>query len=221
MSMIQGLNGLRSAVLTLGVLACATAGADAAAILKYQTATAIDLSGGGITGPNLISFTPASAAGVDLSTGSVNAGLGTFVVAPPAGNTPTSYDNVPFEITFLPQELNGEALSGLSVVIRGVLNGVVDSPYGSTVTATFDPTPATLELDNGQTITFSFPEDASKLLVPAQSNGGLTTAQALLTSTQVPPVPEPSTVALFVTTIGGLALRRRLASRRAKAKASV
>ncbi len=221
MSMIQGLNGLRSAVLTLGVLACATAGADAAAILKYQTATAIDLSGGGITGPNLISFTPASAAGVDLSTGSVNAGLGTFVVAPPAGNTPTSYDNVPFEITFLPQELNGEALSGLSVVIRGVLNGVVDSPYGSTVTATFDPTPATLELDNGQTITFSFPEDTSKLLVPAQSNGGLTTAQALLTSTQVPPVPEPSTVALFVTTIGGLALRRRLASRRAKAKASV
>lgn len=220
MSMIQGLNGLRSAVLTLGVLACATAGADAAAILKYQTATAIDLSGGGISGPNLISFTPASAAGVDLSSGSVNAGLGTFVVAPPAGNTPTSYKDVPFEITFLPQELNGEALSGLSVVIRGVLNGVIDSPYGSTVTATFDPTPATLELDNGQTITFSFPEDASKLLVPAQSNGGLTTAQALLTSTQVPPVPEPSTIALFVTTIGGLALRRRLASRRAKAKAS-
>jgi len=219
MSMIQGLNGLRSAVLTLGVLACASTAADAAAILKYQTATAIDLSGGGISGPNLISFTPATAAGVDLSTGAVNAGLGTFVVAPPAGNTPTKYENVPFEITFLPQELNGEALSGLSVVIRGVLNGVVSSPYASTVTATFDNEPVTLELENGQKLTFSFPEDHSKLLVPAQSNGGLTTAQALLSSTQVPPVPEPSTVALFVTTIGGLALRRRLASRRAKAKA--
>lgn len=220
MSMIQGLNGLRSAVLTLGVLACASTAVDAAAILKYQTATAIDLSGGGITGPNVISFTPAAASsGVDLSTGSVNTGLGTFVVAPPAGNTPTRYENVPFEITFLPQELNGESLSGLSVVIRGVLNGLVNSPYDSTVTATFDKDPQTLELSNGQTLTFSFPEDASKLLVPAQSNGGLTTAQALLSSTQVPPVPEPSTVALFVTTIGGLALRRRLASRRAKASA--
>lgn len=218
MSMIQGLNGLRSAVLALGVLACASTAADAAAILKYQTATAIDLSGGAITGPNLISFTPATAAGVDLSTGAVNAGLGTFVVAPPAGNTPTRYENVPFEITFLPQELNGESLSNLSLVIRGVFNGVIDSPYNSTVTATFENPNETLELSNGQKITFSFP-DSPDLLVPAQSNGGLTTAQALLTSTQVPPVPEPSTIALFVTTIGGLALRRRLASRRA-AKAS-
>jgi len=216
MSMIQGLNGLRSAVLTLGVLACASTAADAAAILKYQTATAIDLSGGGISGPNLISFTPASAAGVDLGNGAVNAGLGTFVVAPPAGNVPTRYENVPFEITFLPQELDGEALSGLSLVIRGVLNGVIDSAYRSTVMATFEPPSESLDLGDGRMVSFAFPE-TSKLLVPAQSNGGLTTAEVLV---QVPPVPEPSTVALFVTTIGGLALRRRLASRRAKAKAS-
>lgn len=218
MSMIQGLNGLRSAVLTLGVLAIATAGADAAAILKYQTATAIGLDKG-ITGPNLISFTPATDAGVDLSNGEVNAGLGTFVVAPPATGSTTTYKNVPFEITFLPKELNGESLSNLSLVIKGVLNGVVDSPYGSTVTATFDRDVPSLELDNGQTLSFSFPEDTSKLLVPSQSNGGLTTIQARIDSTQIPPVPEPSTIALFVTTLGGLALRRRLAARRAEAKA--
>ena len=211
MSMIQGLNGLRSAVLTLGVLACATATADAAAILKYQTATAIDLGGGGITGPNLISFTPASASGLDLSSGSVNAGLGTFVVAPPAAGSFTKYENVKFAITVLPQELNGEPVSNISTVITGVLNGVIDNPYRSTVTATFDQPVEDLNLGS-QTLTFSFP-DGAKLLVPAQSNSGLTTVEALV---MVPPVPEPSTIALVLTTLGGLGLRHRVARRRAK-----
>ena len=57
MSMTKGLNGLRSAVIALGLAACTATGADAAAILKYQTATAVDLSTG-ISGPNVISFTP-------------------------------------------------------------------------------------------------------------------------------------------------------------------
>ncbi len=216
MSMTKGLNGLRSAVVVLGLAACTATGADAAAILKYQTATAVDLSTG-ISGPNVISFTPASQAGVDLGSGSVNTGLGTFVVAPPAAGSSTTYTNTPFSITFLPQDLNGTPLTSQSAVFTGVLNGVVDSPYHSTVTATFNTPSQTLDLGD-QKLTFSFPDNA-KLLVPSQSNGGVTTAEALLTSSQAPAVPEPSTVALVLTTIGGLALRRRVSGRSARAKA--
>jgi len=214
MSMTKGLTKLRSAVVAFGLVAGLGTGAEAAAILKYQTATAIDLSSG-ITGPNLISFTPASAAGVDLASGSVNAGLGTFVVAPPAAGSATKYDNVKFAITVLPQDLNGNPISSLSTVITGVLNGVVDSPYHSTVTATFDQPIETLDLGTQQ-LTFSFP-DGAKLLVPSQSNSGLTTVEALITSTNSEaPVPEPSTIALVLTTLGGLGLRQYVSARRLK-----
>lgn len=217
MSMTNGLTRLRSAALALGMVVGMGLGssAEAAAILKYQTATAIDLSKG-ISGPNLISFTPASAAGVDLASGSVNAGLGTFVVAPPAAGSSTTYDNVKFAITVLPQDLNGSPLTALSTVITGVLNGVVDSPYHSTVTATFDQPIDSLDLGT-QKIVFSFPK-GDKLLVPSQSNAGLTTVEALITSTNTEaPVPEPSTIALVLTTLGGLGLRKYVSGRRTKA----
>jgi len=217
MSLTKGLTRLRSAVLALGMVAGAGTSVEAAAILKYQTATAIDLSSG-ITGANLISFTPASGAGVDLASGSVNAGLGTFTVAPPASGTKTVYDNVKFAITFLPQSIDGTAISSVSQVITGVLNGVVDSPYHSTVVATFDQPSGSLDLGS-QVITLSFPK-GDKLLVPSQSNGGVTTAEALITSTNSEaPVPEPSTIALVLTTIGGLALRQRVNGRRARQSA--
>ncbi|MDG3002540.1 PEP-CTERM sorting domain-containing protein [Paludisphaera mucosa] len=216
MSMTKGLTRLRSAVIALGLVAgVGTGAAEGAAILKYQTATAIDLSKG-ISGPNLISFTPATAAGVDLASGSVNAGLGTFVVAPPAAGASTTYDNVKFAITFLPQDLNGNPIASLSTVITGVLNGVIDSPYHSTVTATFDAPDGSLDLGT-QKITLSFPK-GDKLLVPSQSNSGLTTAEALITSTpgSEAPVPEPSTIALVLTTLGGLGLRQYVSGRRVK-----
>jgi hypothetical protein len=215
MSMTKGLNGLRSAVIALGLAACTATSADAAAILKYQTATAVDLSNG-ISGPNVISFTPVTSGGVDLSSGSVNTGLGQFIVAPPADGTTAEYKNTPFSITFLPQDLNGDPLTNLSTVFTGVLNGVVDSPYHSTVTATFDTPTQTLQVGD-QTLTFSFP-DSAKLLVPSQSSGGITTAEALITSTGgEAPVPEPSTIAVFLTTLGGLGLRRYVSARRGRA----
>ncbi len=212
MSMTKGLTRLWSAALAAGLVAGAGTSVEAAAILKYQTATAINLDKG-ITGPNLISFTPASSAGVDLASGSVNAGLGTFVVAPPAAGSQTVYDNVPFAITFLPQSLDDQPITSVSQVITGVLNGVVDSPYHSTVTATFNEPEGKINLDGSRTIALSFPK-GDKLLVPSQSNGGVTTAEAQITST-VAPIPEPSMIALTLTALGGLALRRRLSRRRA------
>ncbi|WP_337176811.1 PEP-CTERM sorting domain-containing protein [Paludisphaera sp.] len=214
MSMTKGLTRLKSAVLAASLVVGAGTSVEAAAILKYQTATAIDLSSG-ITGANLISFTPASGE-IDVASGSVNAGLGTFVVAPPAEGSRTVYENVKFAITFLPQSLAGEPISSVSQVITGVLNGVVDNAYRSTVVATFDDPEGSLDLGS-QTITLSFPK-GEKLLVPPRSFGGVTTAEAQITSTATPdtPVPEPSTIALVLTTIGGLALRRRVSARRAQ-----
>lgn len=212
MSMTKRLTGLWSAALAAGMVVGGGANVDAAAILNYQTATAIDLSSG-ITGPNLISFTPAAGdSGVDLASGSVNASLGTFVVAPPAQGSSTTYDNVKFAITFLPKSLDGTPLSSVSQVITGTLNGVIDSPYHSTVVATFDQPEGSIDLGS-QKIALSFPK-GDKLLVPSQSNGGLTTAEAQIASTQVPSIPEPSMIALALTALGGLALRRRVAARR-------
>lgn len=213
MSMTKGLTRLWSAALAAGLVAGAGTSVEAAAILKYQTATAIDLSKG-ITGPNLISFTPVTAdSGVDLASGSVNTSLGTFVVAPPAKGSSTTYNNVPFAITFLPQSLNDEPITSVSQVITGVLNGVVDSPYHSTVVATFNEPEGKINLGGENTLALSFPK-GDQLLVPSQSNGGVTTAQAQVTS-NIAPIPEPSMIALTLTALGGLALRRRISNRRA------
>jgi hypothetical protein len=66
-----------------------------------------------------------------------------------------------------------------------------------------------------QTLKFALP-DSSLSLVP-NSVGGVTTAQTQILTTNESPVPEPSTIALFLTTVGGLGLRRyTLARRKAK-----
>ena len=77
-------------------------------LLKYQTVTS--MGPGGIQGANVINFIPTTGS-VDLSGGASNASLGKFVVAPlPAGQT-TTYTNTPFNITFLPQSMDGVTAS--------------------------------------------------------------------------------------------------------------
>ena len=60
MRMTQGWTGLRTAVIALGLFACASTGAKADAILSYSTAGSIDASSAsdGVTGANVISFVP-------------------------------------------------------------------------------------------------------------------------------------------------------------------
>ena len=106
-----------------------------------------------------------------------------------------------------------------------MLNGVVSGPSSSTVTATFNPPPnGMFSLGGGNgTAVFSLPT-GSLLLAPSTSNNGTTSAQGLVTSNPPPtgsaesPVPEPSTIALFLTTVGGLGLRRYVLSRRRSAR---
>jgi hypothetical protein len=106
-------------------------------------------------------------------------------------------------------------------VVSGVLNGVVNGPSSSTVTATLNNPPSGIfSLGSGSgTADFSLPTN-TLLLAPSTSNNGTTTAQGLVTSStgSESAVPEPSTIALFLTTVGGLGLRRYVLSRRRPAR---
>jgi hypothetical protein len=214
MHTMRGWTGLRTAVIALGLVASTVTGAEAA-VLKYQTSTSLDSTG--ITGPNAISFVPVSTAAVDLSAGTANTSLGKFVLAPLPSDQTATYNHTPFHITFLPQSLDSTAANtGSPLTFSGFLNGKVSGNSLSTVTATFDQAPTTMYSIGNQTVNFKLP-DSSLSLVPDQA-GGVTTAQTQILATSSgpseAPVPEPSTIALFLTTVGGLGLRRHVLARR-------
>jgi len=226
MHRIQGWTGLRVAVIALGLVAWTATGATAAP-LTYTTSGQITPTTG-VTGTNVVSFVPLSSGNsVDLGTGqtTTNASLGNFVISPLADGVTTTYSNTPIQISFLPKSYNStDVSSDAPVVISGVLNGVVNGPSGSTVTATLNvnsPLNGSFSLGNGNgTAAFSLPT-SSLLLSPSTSNNGTTTEQGLVTltqSTSETPVPEPSTIALFLTTVSGLGLRRYVLSRRRAAR---
>jgi len=221
MHRIQGWTGLRAAVIALGLVAWTATGATAAP-LTYTTSGQVDTTTG-VSGTNVISFVPSLAPlssknSVDLSTGQTNASLGNFVIAPLGPDVSTTYKNTNFQISFLPASYGSTSVtSDAPVVLSGVLNGVVDGPAISTVTATFNPVQSgMINLGGNGTAEFSLPT-STLLLSPSTSNSGTTSAQGLLTLAESP-VPEPSTIALFLTTVGGLGLRRYVLSRRRSAR---
>ena len=224
MHKIQGWTGLRATVIALGLVAWTATGAKAAAIsttdpLSYTTSGQVDTTTG-VTGTNVISYVPLNSGNaVDLSTGQTNAGLGNFVITPLGTGDTTTYMNTPFQISFLPSSYGTDTkvANDTPVVASGVLNGVVSGASSSTVTATFNKVPnGLIGLDGNGSATFSLPT-SSLLLAPSTSNGGLTSVQGLITRSEVP-APEPSTIALFLTTVGGLGLRRYVQSRRRAAR---
>lgn len=229
----KGWTGLRSAVIALGLVAWTATGAMAAQLAKstlsYTTSGQIDPTTG-VTGTNVISYVPLhSGNSVNLHSGQTNAGLGNFVVSPLADGVETVYKNTPFQISFLPASFNDDTTvsNDAPVVLTGSLNGVVSGGSTSTVQASFDPIAnSSFALGNAGTGNFALPT-GSLLLAPSTSNSGTTSAQALITFSAgngdgpggEKPVPEPSTIALFLTTIGGLGLRRYVQERRRTSRA--
>jgi hypothetical protein len=156
-----------------------------------------------------------------------NAGLGNFVITGEPGKT-TTYSNTPFQINFLPASFASDTsvANDTPVTLTGTLNGVVSGTSTSTVQASVSSiTNNAFSLGTaGGTGTFSMPT-TSLLLAPSTSNDGKTSAQGLITFAAgsgggpgESPVPEPSTIALFLTTIGGLGLRRYVHTRRRQVK---
>ena len=219
MRMTQGWTGLRTAVIALGLIACTSTGAHADSILTYATAGSIDASsaGDGVTGSNMISFVPIMTASVDANS---NVSMGYFQVTGQAAGQSTTYDNTPFSITYSPGSIDGNAITG-AIKITGVLNGTVTGSNYSTVIATFNPVTSNSfqTVDNGNlvTSTLSIPQ-GSLFLVPSTTFNGETTVEGLIKTNGVPinetPAPEPSTIALFLSTVGGLGLRRFVLVRR-------
>ena len=167
-----------------------------------------------------MSFVPVQNGSVDTAS---NISLGTFVVAAlPAGES-TTYNNTPFSLSLIPDSFNGTTVSDPPVEITGFLKGTVTGANQSSVQVTFNPImtsafslgsgSGTLDLSNSQ-----------QLLVPSSVNSGQTTLQAQVTASAPPigpegNVPEPSTIALFLSTVGGLWLRRLVQNRRQRAVA--
>lgn len=219
----RGWAGLRWAVASLGLCALMARGAAADAIdstldpstvasvksdMVYGTSGSIGMTG--ITGPNVISFVP-EASGAFTSPSAFS--LGTFVVGYlPPGQT-TTYDHTPFSITYAALRVNdAEPDPNQSpITVTGFLNGTVTGPTQSDVVATFSPV-ANPTFLTGDYINKLSVLDPQVSLVPSTTNGGRTTAQAHI-QVSAKPIPEPTTIALFATTLVGLGLRRRFVRR--------
>ena len=137
--------------------------------------------------------------------------LGDFQVAGLPGNQTTTYNNTPFHISLLVNQVDGTTPdpNQTPLQISGELNGTIVGNQTSNVTATFNP----LNNPNFQTglyeNTLTIP--SSKSLVASTTNSGQTSAEGFITSTtNTHPTPEPTSIALFLMCPGGIGLRHRI-----------
>jgi hypothetical protein len=209
MRMVRRWSGISKFAAALGIALWAGTDVSASTLIEYHTSGAIE--SGGVTGAPVISFR-------SLSDASVNSpsflSLGDFQVAAlPAGQS-TTYSHVPFHITLIVDKVDGSTATPneTPIVITGELNGTTTGPKQSTVRATFNPS-STLSFQTGDFVNFLTVPGSGLLLVPSTTNNGVTTAEAHV-RTVAQSIPEPTTVALFFTTLAGLGLRRYLSARR-------
>ncbi len=214
MRQTRGWNGFRTAVVAMGIAALAASGADAAALMTYSTVgSTIDSEG--VTGVGAISLNTVNNGSFSNPS---SFSLGEFQVAELPEGTSTTYVNTPFHFTFQSKTIDGvePVPNGTPLVINGLLNGVINGTNQSTVVATFDPTTIIPAFRTGLYSNNLTIPDLNLSLVPSSSNGGRTTAQAYLAAIPTgAPVPEPTTIALFLTTLAGLGLRHRVRAGRA------
>ena len=218
MHMTRGCTGFRTAVIALGLLAWSAPHAVADDILTYSTAGAVGTTG--ISGAgNVVSFVPVQNATVDTAS---NISLGYFQVAPLAAGQTTTYHNTGFTLTLEPSKFDSVTVNDTPITVTGHLNGTVAGPFQSSVQVSFDPiSNPKFTVPNGSG-TLNLVKNDQELLVPSSVNNGQTTLQAQVATTSVGPengVPEPSTIALFLSTVGGLGLRRYVHNRRRRAAA--
>jgi hypothetical protein len=214
---------LPATAIMLGLLALAPV-AHADPLINYSTTGNVDNTGITGAGP-IINF-----ANITDNTfmSPSHFSLGSFTVTALNAGQTTTYHNTPFEITMVVNQVDGVTPNPnqTPITVTGVLNGAVTGANQSDVTATYNT------ISNGTFTTGSWSNtlsitDNPQSLVPSTTNGGQTSAQAFLMSTMTgsPPssgsgsntgsnlggsttVPEPSTIALFLTTLAGLGIHR-------------
>ncbi len=169
-----------------------------------------------VSGTPVVSF---QGAGGTITSGSPFS-LGSFVISsPPAGST-TTYTNIPFQILFKTEAVNGTAPSPneTPVILSGLLNGTVSagatgSSPQSNLTVSFaspDFTPGTVPPYPVTVMPFTTGDLTNYLSITNPGNNGGSVQANLITT---PNVPEPSSIAIFASIAGlGLWQRRRKAS---------
>jgi len=216
MRITRGWTGLRIAVVALSLGAWLAPDARSAALrtdsissqMNYSTLGNVDSTG--VVGTPIISFD-----GVKNETFTAPSAfsLGAFQVAGLPGGSSTEYNNTPFHLTLMVNQLDGQTPvpNETPIVVNGFLNGKVTGSGQSSVVATFDT--STLK----DFVTGSFKDtlnvfDNPLSLVPSTTNDGRTTAQAQIIVSEVhnpPAIPEPTSISIFLTAIAGYGLRRR------------
>jgi hypothetical protein len=221
MRMTRGWTGLRAAAIAFGTVALLASHVRADAIsspsMTYNTAGSIGTTGVSGDG-NVITYIPVTS-GSFTSPSFLN--LGFFQVAPLKDGQSTTYKDTPFSLTFLPSTVGGSDVTAdvKPITITGKLTGTINGNSQSSVTALFDPISAPTFTTPGFKHNLSI-TNTSLSLVPALTGNGQTSIQANFVSTSNPekPVPEPTTIALFLTTIGGIGLRKRVLAGRQRAR---
>ena len=246
MRRIRGWTGLQTSVVALGLVAAASGVTRADPMTSTSTLLAYDTVGSSVgttgvtsyttdsngvmtptavpTGP-AISFVPLTG-GAFMSPSSLS--LGMFKADALAAGQSVTYNNTPFNIKFKVDGINGTPSvmadgttpgflpNGTPVDITGVLNGTLTGANQSTVSVKFNPPASAAFATSLYSNTLQI-SDNPLSIVPSMSNGGMTSAQAVLTTVLTPatPAPEPSTIVLFAVTTAGLGLRHRLRRGRA------
>ncbi len=179
--------------------------------LTYSTSGLVGTTG--VSGTPVISLNPVQ----NVSVSPPNLSLGSFVVAPQPDGTMTTYNNTPFALSYATSSINGNNITDTQplLTITGHLNGTVYGSNSSGVVATFDPIAnpninfgtfngtqyvGSLALDKGQST-------AGLYIVPANNTSGSTIQATIVNGYS--PVPEPTTLAIFLAAGAGLGLRRR------------
>lgn len=202
-------NVIRAGVLALTLVGVAGTSGRADTLINYSTSGSIGMDG--VTGSGVISFIPVSANQFNSPSAF---SLGDFQVAALQSGQSTTYVNTPFSITFLANSVDGSTPdpNETPLSLSGVLNGTISGAGQSSVVAKFNPlaNPTFATGDFLNTLSFT---DNPLSLVPSTTNNGRASAQAYLTTETR--VPEPTSIALFLTTLAGLGVRHRVRSKRA------